>query len=289
MANGGQDPATIFSNPDPTSIKNIAAHLPAAVTSIQTELTPLFAQFGAAPGNIITDIYAANGQGIDLLFDRVAIAVANGTVSITDVSSGASILPTTSITGGILSGSLNVSALGLYTITGSVKTSSGTALSGVKISLPGQSTVTDANGNYSITGLENGNYTLDASLAGYIFTPSSLAALVQNANISGLNFTGAISTPEPTLVSITVTPTNTSIAVGAAQQFTATGTYSDNSVKNLTSSVTWNSSSPSVATIATSGIATMVATGTTTITAASGAITGTSTLSTATGAVAIYW
>ena len=46
------------------------------------------------------------------------------------------------------------------------------------------------------------------------------------------------------------------------QQFTATGTYSDNSTQNLTSQVTWASATTSVATITAAGLATAVATGT---------------------------
>ena len=38
---------------------------------------------------------------------------------------------------------------------------------------------------------------------------------------------------------------------GLTQQFTATGTYTDNSTQNLTSQVTWASGTPSVATITT--------------------------------------
>ena len=78
-----------------------------------------------------------------------------------------------------------------------------------------------------------------------------------------------------TLVSIAVTPANPSVAAGLKQQFTATGTYSDNSTQNLTSSVIWTSSGTSTATINAAGLATGLVTGTTTIQAASGSIVGT--------------
>ena len=85
----------------------------------------------------------------------------------------------------------------------------------------------------------------------------------------------AFRTPDsPVLVSIAVTPTNPSIVAGGQQQFTATGTYSDGSHQNLTNSANWTSSVPSVATISSSGLATGVATGSTTIQAASGSING---------------
>ena len=75
------------------------------------------------------------------------------------------------------------------------------------------------------------------------------------------------------LTAITVTPASPSIAAGTTQAFTATGTFSDGSTQNLTTSVTWNSSTPSVATINTSGVAYSSSAGQTTITATSGSIT----------------
>ena len=76
-----------------------------------------------------------------------------------------------------------------------------------------------------------------------------------------------------TLQSIAVTPASPTVGIGNTMQFTATGTYSDNSTKNITSSVTWASSNPSFATIvATAGLATGVAVGTTEITATLGSV-----------------
>ncbi|MGH9747651.1 MAG: Ig-like domain-containing protein [Candidatus Acidiferrales bacterium] len=81
-----------------------------------------------------------------------------------------------------------------------------------------------------------------------------------------------------TLQSIAVTPNPApAVAVGATEQFTATGTFSDNSTQNLTNSATWNSSAPGFATISnaagTRGLATGVAAGPTTITAAMSGVT----------------
>ena len=77
-------------------------------------------------------------------------------------------------------------------------------------------------------------------------------------------------------------PTNPSIILGTTEQFTAIGIYSDNSTKDITTSVTWSSSAESVATISnaagSNGKATSVAAGTTTITATSGNISGSTTL-----------
>ena len=78
------------------------------------------------------------------------------------------------------------------------------------------------------------------------------------------------------------TPVNPSIAKGTTKQFTATGTFTDNTTQNLTTAVTWGSSAASVAAISnalgSNGLATSVSTGSITITAVSGNITGSSTL-----------
>ncbi len=83
--------------------------------------------------------------------------------------------------------------------------------------------------------------------------------------------------PAVTLQAIQVTPANPSITVGGTQQFVATGTYSDGSMQNITSSVSWSASVG--ATITAGGLATAGATpGTSTIMATSGSISGTTTL-----------
>ena len=88
----------------------------------------------------------------------------------------------------------------------------------------------------------------------------------------------------PTLTTITIDPPTPSINQGATQQMTATGTYQDSSTSTLTggtscsgNTVCWSSSDTTVATITTTGVLTGVGQGTSTITAASGAITGTAT------------
>ncbi|MHB8483840.1 MAG: Ig-like domain-containing protein, partial [Nitrospiria bacterium] len=91
--------------------------------------------------------------------------------------------------------------------------------------------------------------------------------------------------PPPVLVSLSVTPVNTSIAPGTTTQFMAMGTFSDLSLRNLTTSVSWSSSTTGVATVSnlsgSQGLAaSTLNTGSTTITAASGNITGSATLTT---------
>ena len=85
----------------------------------------------------------------------------------------------------------------------------------------------------------------------------------------------------PALTSISVSPANGAngkINQGYTQQFTAIGTFSDGSTKDLTSKVTWTSSDIAKATIDARGLATSVAQGDATIKATSGSTTGSTTL-----------
>ena len=69
------------------------------------------------------------------------------------------------------------------------------------------------------------------------------------------------------LVSLLVTPAHPTAAAGSTEQFTATGTFSDGAPANLTASVGWGSSAPSVTAINAAGLATTLAAGSAVITA----------------------
>jgi uncharacterized protein YjdB len=90
------------------------------------------------------------------------------------------------------------------------------------------------------------------------------AVLAGCANPSGLD-------------SIQVAPGSQALTVGQKAQFTASGTFGNAkhpTTQDVTSSVTWTSSTPSVATVSSSGLATAVGAGTTTITANATAYNG---------------
>jgi uncharacterized protein YjdB len=83
----------------------------------------------------------------------------------------------------------------------------------------------------------------------------------------------------PLIDSLAVSPTSQSLTVGQTVQFTATGTVGHGSghpstTQDDTDSVLWTSSSPSVATVSATGLATAVSAGTTTISASMNGYTG---------------
>jgi len=75
-----------------------------------------------------------------------------------------------------------------YGISGSVGLASAT------VALTGKSSTsvtTSSTGAYSFSGLLPGSYTITPSLSGYAFTPENRSTTITNANVTGMNFTGA--------------------------------------------------------------------------------------------------
>lgn len=105
---------------------------------------------------------------------------------------------------------------------------------------------------------------------------ASLAILVAlSFSLTGCGGSSASQTTPPankTLSSISVSPSNPTVALGSTAQFSATGVYSDGTKQDITSSVTWKTAEPSVAVVNAPGIVVSKAVGTTAVTAASGSV-----------------
>lgn len=99
-----------------------------------------------------------------------------------------------------------------------------------------------------------------------------------SATLGSIVGTTTLTVTPATLISIAVTPANPSVTAGLTEQFAATGTYSDGSTQNLTNLTMWTSSATTLATIASSGLATSLTAGTSTISASLGIVIGTTTL-----------
>ena len=105
------------------------------------------------------------------------------------------------------------------------------------------------------------------------------------AALSGVTGTATLSVTSSTatIISIIVNPVRPAIAAGTSQQFYATAHYSDDTNQDITIAATWSSSNQSQATVQNvgqplPGLATGVAAGTVTISAAMGGQTGSNTL-----------
>jgi uncharacterized protein YjdB len=120
---------------------------------------------------------------------------------------------------------------------------------------------------------------IDGNGLGQAVAAGSSTVTATSGAVSG---TSSITVTSATLVSLAIAPLKSNMPSGAMKQFTATGTFSDNSTQDLTLLVLWTSSTSSVATIDNTGLVSSVAPGSTTIGASYGTISQTTTLTVST-------
>jgi uncharacterized protein YjdB len=112
----------------------------------------------------------------------------------------------------------------------------------------------------------------------FIQAQAACAALLSLALLSGCGAGGFApglpGNPDVVLVSISITPANPDLILGTLNQFTAIGTYSDQSTNDITASVAWSSSNQNIAAINSGGLAAAFALGSLSISATTDSITG---------------
>lgn len=94
---------------------------------------------------------------------------------------------------------------------------------------------------------------------------------------------------EPTVSSVAVTPVSPSVVANVHVTLTATATYSDGGLRDVSQAATWASSNTSVATITSAGIVNPQSTGTTNVTATYGSVTSPNDLVTVTPYTPVPW
>ena len=125
-------------------------------------------------------------------------------------------------------------------------------------------TVGSVSGSYGLaTGVSAGTANVSASFS------------YGGASASG---TASLTVSSATLTSISLTPSSALVAPGSSLQYSAIGTFSDGSTQFISPYVTWSSSSTSVATLSTAGVAAGQSAGVTTITAQAGSVSATASL-----------
>lgn len=79
----------------------------------------------------------------------------------------------------------------LLSISGQVTAGTAGGLAGATVAAGFSSATTDAQGNYTINGVTNGPYSVDAAATNYMMAPVSQNVTLSGANISGINFTAS--------------------------------------------------------------------------------------------------
>jgi uncharacterized protein YjdB len=98
------------------------------------------------------------------------------------------------------------------------------------------------------------------------------------ATLNSVSGSTSVTVNAPTITAISVAPDDLTLPIGVSEQYTASAIYSDGSIQDLVSGVTWSSSNPTVASIDGNGLANTLSGGTSTITATFGAFTDSSTI-----------
>ncbi|MFZ5439380.1 MAG: beta strand repeat-containing protein [Myxococcota bacterium] len=103
-----------------------------------------------------------------------------------------------------------------------------------------------------------------------------------SATLGGFSASASLTVSPAALTSLSVTPTAVSLARGLSRQFAATGTFSDGTTRDLTTSVTWSVVDGAIARVSnvdgSRGLVQTLAVGTTALAATQGAISGSTSL-----------
>ncbi len=135
--------------------------------------------------------------------------VANGTYTVTPSRLGYTFTPgnrTAVVSGANVTAADFTATAQTFAISGTISPAAGG--NGATVTLSGAASATttaNSSGNYAFSGLANGTYAVTPSRTGYAFNPSTQAATVSGADVTGVNFTAQTS---PTFsISGTISPT----------------------------------------------------------------------------------
>ena len=218
------------------------AQAPTSVTVPAGNTSLTFAVFGLSPGN----------------------ATVTASINATTVSATVQVTPSPTIVTGLTPGTLSLP-------TGSP----GVLHVAVAPTSPDPQIVTVTSNNTTVAQVP-ATVTIPAGDAGADFPVVAVGegSAAITATLDSGSASAQVTVTPAELTTMTVSPDAPTIVVGETLSFTATGTYTDGTTQNLTATVTWSSSNQAVALIDTTGVATAIGGGTTTITATSGAISG---------------
>jgi hypothetical protein len=207
---------------------------------------------------------AALGAGTSTMTITVSTSTAVGTYPITVTGTGGGVQHTTTVsltvTNPLVSIAVSAPTLTIAQTTRVQFTATGTyadhSTQNITTSVTWNST------NTTIATISNSQGTQGLASSGTTAGTTQISATMGTVTSPSVTLTVTAAT----LVSIAVTPPNPQIVYQTQQQFTATGTYSDSTMQDITNSVTWASGDITKITITVSGLATGVGTTTSPVT-----------------------
>ena len=125
-----------------------------------------------------------------------------------------------------------------------------------------------------------------------LLTAVGAGTAVITANVGSVSATASatVNATQKTLNSIAISPSQLTLPQGSTRQLSVTGSYSDGTQSDLTSSVNWSSSNTAAVTVAASGLLSAAGTGLATVTASFDSVTaGLGVVVNGTGANVVTW
>ncbi len=269
LETGGTDGSNIFNTAD--------LYMPSQLNGLASiAITPATSSIGAGARQLFTAVGTFNDSSTQTLSSvlwsssSAANAPISGDATNPGVAAGAAQGTTT-----ITASAAGVSGSATLTVTAPT-------LASIAIS-PQDSTIPlGATQQFAATGFYTDGSTQDLTATATWSSSATVVAVINGSGLAAGEFQGTatiqasfgsmsasttLSVGAPSLVSVGLTPANATIAAGSSQQYQATGTYSDGSMRNVTALLTWSSGSPAVAAVTNTGLATGLGQGTAVLTA----------------------
>jgi hypothetical protein len=180
------------------------------VTAGQTTQAATLQMQPVSPGNVTGSVVNSAGTGLSgasvAAGGLTTTTAADGSYALNDLPAGSTTIKA-SLTG-FQSGSTTVTVVAATTtaapaitlvsgsgsITGSIKTTAGAAIAGASVGFGGGTATTDANGNYTLTGVPVGTVQLVASASGFQSVTQSVTVTGGNTSTANFTLTAAAST-----------------------------------------------------------------------------------------------
>jgi hypothetical protein len=213
------------------------------VTAGQTTQAATLQIQPVSPGNVTGSVVNSSGTGLSGASVSAAglstATAADGSYTLSNLPAGQTTIQA-SLTG-FQSGSTTVTVVAAATtaapaitlvsgsgsITGSVKNTSGGAIVGASVGFGGGTNTTDANGNYTLTGVPVGTVQLVASASG--FQSATQSVTVSGGNTSTANFTLAAAPAGGTVTGKITNASSGAIVTGATVSWSGGSTTSNSS------------------------------------------------------------
>jgi subtilisin family serine protease len=284
-AQGGKGALLLHHFNDTGAAAQLVSAAPAVVSSVEVAPSPVSLAKGTQQQLTATAVYS-NGTTTDV----TALATWSSDTASAPVGDSAAdkgLVTGSSVGSGTITALFDsVSGTAPVEVTAATLTSIGVTPANPSIA-KGTTQQYTATGTYSDSGTQDltalvdwstGDLGVASTDASGLLTGNGVGSTSVTATSGAVSGSAAVTVTAATLVSVDVTPADPSIPKGTQVALTATGVYTDGSTQDLTSTASWTSATPAVASVDGTGLVSGLTTGTSSISATSDGKTGSTTV-----------